>query len=111
MGGRYLRDTHTVRGTGYGGETLYAWNAETQRIEASYFARDGGLMNGIVAEEADGQLWLRDGRYIGVDGAVQHLRSHWIRNADGGFTVETQRLEGDAWRQMMRIIYVRAPAE
>jgi hypothetical protein len=108
QGGRFVRDTHTVVGTGYGGESIYAWNAELRRIEVSYFAADGGLMSGVVAEESDG-LWLREGRYVGPDGAIQSLRSHWIRNDLDGFTVETHRLEDGEWRQLMRIIYVRAP--
>ncbi len=111
QGGRYLRDTHTVRGTGYGGEAIYAWNAERHRIEVTYFASDGGLMTGVVGVETDGLLLMRDGRYVGPDGAVQMLRSRWLRNEGGGFTVETEREENGEWRQMMRIIYTPAPED
>jgi hypothetical protein len=109
LGGRFLRDTHTVVGTGYGGETIYAWNAQAERIEATYYASDGGLMTGRVAAENDGFLWLRDGRYVGPDGRLQHLRSRWIRSGEGGFTVETEREEDGAWVMLMRITYAHAP--
>ena len=105
-----VRDRHTVLGTGYGGETTYVWNAQTQRIEVTYVATDGSRMTGVVRVEEDGQLWLRDGRHVGPDGAVQMLRSRWIPNPGGGFTVDTQREEGGVWRQFMRITYVRASA-
>jgi len=104
-----IRDRHTVLGTGYGGETTYAWNAQRQRIEATYLASDGSRMTGVVRVEDNGQLWLRDGRHVSPDGSVQVLRSRWISTPDGGFTVETQRQENGEWRQFMRIIYVRAP--
>jgi hypothetical protein len=80
-------------------------NAETQRIEVSYFANDGGLMSGRVAEEG-GSLWVRDARYVGETG-VQNLRSRWVRAGDG-FAVETDRLENGAWVRFMRIVYARA---
>jgi hypothetical protein len=107
--GRVLRDRHTVVGAGYSGETLYAWNAETQRVEVMYYASDGGLMTGRVSEAPNGSLWLLDGRYVGGDGAVQSLRSRWIMNGEGGFVVETDRFEHGAWVRLMRISYVSAP--
>jgi hypothetical protein len=106
--GRVLRDRHTVLGTGYSGETFYAWNAETQRVEVMYYASDGGLMTGRVSEEPDGFLWLLDGRYVGADGNVQHLRSRWIMSGQDGFIVESDRLEDGAWVRFMRITYVSA---
>lgn len=109
LDGRALRDRHTVVGVGYGGETIYAWNAETRRIEVTYFANDGGLMTGRVAEE-DGVLWMRDGRYVSPRGDVQNLRSRWVRTAEG-FVTETEREDGGEWRPLMRIRYVRAAAE
>lgn len=108
LDGRVLRDRHTVVGVGYGGETLYAWNAETQRIEVSYFANDGGLMTGRVAEEG-GVLSVLDARYVSPRGDVQSLRSRWVRTASG-FVTETEREEGGVWRPLMRITYVRVSA-
>lgn len=107
LNGHILRDRHEVVGTGYGGETIYAWNAEAQRIDLTYYANDGSVMTGRVAEE-DGALSVLDARYIS-DSGVQILRSRWLRSGDS-FVVETDRFENGAWSRFMRISYVRAPA-
>jgi len=78
--GRQWRDTHAVVGAGYGGETIYAWDAELGRIDVSYFASDGALMRGH-AVAARGGLDFPDGRYVGADGIVQRLRSRWRMSA------------------------------
>jgi hypothetical protein len=108
LNGHAVRDTHTVLGVGYGGETTYVWNAQTQRIEVSYLANDGGLMSGSVALDADGVLRMSDGRYVGADGEVLMLRSHWRRSGEG-FTVVTEQQRAGAWAPLMAITYVRAP--
>lgn len=108
LNGHMLRDTHTVLGVGYGGETSYVWNAETQRIEVYYVANDGGLMTGRVERDADGVLWMREGRYVGADGGVQQLRSRWVRNGADAFTVVTEREENGVWAPLMTIAYERA---
>lgn len=104
--GHMLRDTHTVVGAGYGGETTYVWNAETQRIEVSYVASDGGLMTGRVEQGADGVLWMHDGRYVGADGRVLALRSRWERRGDGFVVISEQQRDG-AWAPLMTITYAR----
>lgn len=106
LNGHAVRDTHTVVGAGYGGETTYVWNAETQRIEVSYVANDGGLMLGRVEQGADGVLWMRDGRYVGADGRVLALRSRWERRGDGFAVISEQERDG-AWAPLMTITYVR----
>ena len=108
LNGHILRDRHEVVGAGYGGETIYAWNAEAQRIDVMYYANDGGVMTGRVAEEG-GVLSVLDARYVSESG-VQNLRSRWVRSGDG-FAVETDRFESGAWVRFMRITYVRASAQ
>lgn len=105
-GGNQWRDVHEVVGTGYGGETIYAWDAEAGQIVATYYASDGALMRGVVTTE-EGVLVMRDGRYVSPSGEVQHLRSRWIRQGDG-FVTETERLEEGGWRPFMRIVFERA---
>lgn len=104
LNGHILRDWHEVVGTRYGGETIYAWNAEAQRIDVTYYANDGGMMTGRVAEEG-GVLSVVDARYISESG-VQELRSRWVRSGDA-FAVETDRFENGAWVRFMRITYTR----
>src|SRR5688500_19041631 len=49
-GGRFLRDRHEVTGGGsiYAGETLYGWNAETNRVEYTYWNTSGGISRGSM---------------------------------------------------------------
>jgi hypothetical protein len=104
-GGQQWRDVHEVVGVGYGGETIYAWDAAAQRIDVSYYANDGGLMRGYAVVSPEG-IAFPEARYVGANGGVQQLRSRWTLGGDG-FEVVTERLEDGAWRELMRISYRR----
>lgn len=107
--GRQWRDVHTVEGTGYGGVTMYAWDAELRRIDVVYYASDGALMRGYAVAE-NGGLTFPEARYIGADGQVQQLRSRWRFTGDAAFEVVSERFQDGAWIELMRINYAR-PAE
>ncbi|GAM99590.1 hypothetical protein U91I_03244 [alpha proteobacterium U9-1i] len=109
QGGKQWRDTHEVVGTGYGGETIYAWDADAGRIDIAYYANDGGLMRGAATSNAAG-FDVSDARYVGADGSVQRLRSRYVRTTQGFETI-TEREEGGVWRPFMRIAYTRRAAE
>jgi len=82
--GRYVRDTHFVRPTTYGG------------ISAG----------GVRVEE--GALVFDAHTYTGADGATQRLRSRWtIEGRDRLVVVSEREIEG-AWRPWGRITYTRA---
>jgi hypothetical protein len=100
------QDVHTVAGTGYGGVTIYAWDAELRRIDVTYYASDGALMRGYAIAAADG-LSIPDARYVGADGAVQHLRSRWRVLDEDHFEVISEREQGGVWSELMRITYAR----
>jgi len=105
--GRQWRDVHAVIGTGYGGETIYAFDAEANRIAVVYYANDGGLMRGH-GDVVRGGINFPDARYVGADGNVQELRSFWSLAADGEhYDVTTERRENGEWRPFMRIAYTR----
>lgn len=104
-GGRQWRDTHEVVATGYGGETIYAWDAAMHRIDIAYYANDGGLMRGAGTLTADG-FALAEARYVGADGGEQSLRSRYVRVGEG-FEAITERAESGVWRPFMRITYRR----
>ena len=103
-----MRDTHTVVGTGYSGETIYAWDEAASRIGVVYRSSAGGVMTGSV-QAGEGGIVIPDVRHVGADGAVQELRSHWRRESAERFTVITDRRENGAWREFMRIVYERKP--
>lgn len=106
-GGRQWRDVHTVVGVGYGGETIYAWDADAGHIAVMYFANDGGLMR-ARGDVVLGGIDFSDARYVGADGQVQELRSRWRIPAGDRFEVVTERRENGEWRSFMRIEYRRA---
>lgn len=110
LGGRYLRDTHAVRGdaSGYAGESIYAFDYEAQRITYSYYASDGGMSRGTVDVTPDGLAFPAD-RYVGGDGGVLNMRSRWVKDGPDRFTAITEARDGDVWRASMRIAFVRAP--
>jgi hypothetical protein len=107
--GKQWRDVHAVVGVGYGGETIYAFDAEADRIVVTYYANDGGLMRGH-ADVVDGGVDFPDARYVGADGAVQDLRSRWHLMGADRFDIATERREGGVWRLFMRLSYRRAAA-
>lgn len=109
QGGKQWRDTHNVVGTGYGGETIYAWDAAARRLDIAYYANDGGLMRGVAMLTPEG-FDLSEARYVGADGGEQRLRSRYVRTAQG-FDAITEREEGGVWRPFMRIRYVRSAPE
>lgn len=105
-GGRWL-DTHQVIGAGYGGDTVYAWDAASERIVVDYTANDGGRMSSH-GDVVDGGIDFPDATYVGADGEIQALRSRWRFEGDR-LEVATERLENGAWVAFMRITYQRTP--
>ena len=61
FGGKFVRDRHEVTGgeTVYRGETIYGWNAETRRVEYTYWSSDGGVSRGSMVPK-DGALDFGD---------------------------------------------------
>lgn len=111
LDGRYVRDTHTVRGgpMPYAGESVFAWDPGSQRIAYAYYASDGGMSRGFADATGDGLAFPAD-RYVGADGRVLNLRASWRRDGPDRFVTITEIERDGAWRPFMRIDYTRAPA-
>ncbi len=105
-----MRETHVVRGGAgaYSGETIYAFDAESDRIAYFYFASDGGGARGFAVVREDG-LAFEDSRYLGADGRIISLRASLQRMGEDRFTMTTEASEAGAWRVLMRVDFVRAP--
>lgn len=104
--GAQWKDAHTVEGTGYGGVTIYAWDAELGCIDVMYYASDRGFMRGYAIPDADG-LVIPDARYVGPDGTAQHLRSRWRMLSEDRFEIVSEQEVDGEWRALMRITYAR----
>lgn len=108
LGGRYVRDTHSVQPTTYGGETIYFVDAQAGAMAFTYYASDGGISRGAVRAE-QGALVFDAHTYVGADGAAQRMRSRWTVEGPDRFVVTTEVEREGAWRQWGRIVYTRAP--
>ena len=104
-GGKFLRDTHVVRGDAqpYEGETLYAWDSESKRIVYWYIARPGFFSTGHV-EPAEGRLVFID--TVKQAARTRDLRTTWTRTGTDTFTVQTDEHTGGKvtalWSMEMR---------
>jgi len=105
--GRYVRDTHFVRPTTYGGETIYFVDATRGALAFTYYASDGGMSSGGVRVE-EGALVFDAHTYTGADGATQRLRSRWTIEGRDRLVVVSEREIEAAWRPWGRITYTRA---
>ena len=107
LAGRHVRDTHFVRPTAYGGETIYSSDNTSDALVFSYYASDGGFARGVF--RADGQALVFDAHtYVGPDGRFQYLRSRWTIEGADRFVVTSEVERDGAWRPWGRITYTRA---
>ena len=106
-GGKFLRDKHMVRGgpEEYLGETLYAWDAGKKQVAYTYWESDGGVSTGTVSPEKD-RLVFPDAIYDD-NGKKIVLRSSWERQGDRKYKALTEQKNGDNWRELRNIVYVR----
>jgi hypothetical protein len=103
--GQFLRDTHHVTGKRgpYGGETLYRFDAASQRIVYHYFDATGGYSEGAV-EPADAELRFPEERYQD-GGNVRVLRTTWRFDGDDRYSAVTEELRDGRWVEAWRVVY------
>lgn len=102
-GGKFLRDRHTVTGSGapYAGETIYYWDAPTRQVSYIYFNNEGGHSNGTVSVR-DGALFFPEEKYS--DGKVeQTYRSQWRRDGDDAYIAVSEIKVADGWKEAWRV--------
>ncbi len=108
VGGKALRDVHTVRGAGhpdYVGETTYYWDSAAKRIEYLYVENDGGIMRGSV-ETADGAIVFPDGKFV-EGGQTLTLRVRWTLEGDG-YEAWSEMQANGAWTTMFKVKMARS---
>jgi hypothetical protein len=97
-GGRFLRDTHTVRGAGhpdYVGETIYFLDSAAKQVQYLYIENGGGISRGSVAVDGD-TLVFPDAQYVS-EGETQIYRSRWQRKGEDAYDVTTEFKMKDGW--------------
>jgi len=108
VGGKALRDVHTVRGPAhpdYVGDTTYYWDSAAKRIEYLYVENDGGIMRGSV-EAADGAIVFPDGKFV-EGGQTLTLRVRWTLQGDDYEAWSEMQAKG-AWTTMFKVKMVRS---
>lgn len=106
-GGRYLRDRHAVTGGGstYAGETLYAWDAEANRVTYTYWNTSGGISRGSMVPRGP-VLDFGDEVYRGRDGREIRIATAWHRVGDDAYEARSTSGADPTGSRVVR--YVRA---
>jgi hypothetical protein len=103
--GRFLRDTHTVRGAAnpYSGETTYAWDGNEKRIVYWYIASDGSYSTGTAAVHGDAIVFPET--HVSATGR-RELNNTWRRTGSDTYrirvTEKTGAGEKELWSMEMR---------
>lgn len=106
LGGRYVRDTHEVKPTSYGGETIYFVDVERSALAFTYYASDGGMSTGLWHAE-EGALVFDAHTYVGADGSTLRMRARWVTDGADRYVATTEVERDGSWQPWGRISYVR----
>ena len=102
--GRFVRDRHTVRGSGHPdsfGETIYFWNSAAKQLEYLYIESQGGFSRGVVGTALDA-LVFPPTSYV-ENGQTRSYRSRWSRSSEDAYDVVTEFQSGDSWQEGFRV--------
>jgi hypothetical protein len=97
-GGKFVRDEHIVQRAGRPdgfGESIYLWDASSQRLEYLYIESDGGFSRGTLQGEG-GQLVFPPTSYVDK-GKTQTYRSRWQPAGADAYDVVTEFQVEDRW--------------
>jgi len=108
LGGRFLRSRHRVIGGEgpYAGETVFARNSASGKLEFTYFNSPGGTVRGEIEPTAEGLRFPSE--TVEMGGETFELRSAWRRDGEDRYVAVTERLADGEWRSMMTIDFVRS---
>lgn len=106
--GQFLRDQHVVRGapTPYEGETMYAWDAENQRIVYWYAASDGNFSTGHVRVGDDGVLIFPE-THVSAAG-TREMENVWRRTGPDEYFIEVFDITGGNRRLLWSMTMTRS---
>ena len=91
----FIRDRHVVRGgPPYEGETIYRWDAATQKIAYWYWSTGGMVVTGTLEPSSEGLVF--PSRFDTPKGSVE-LKAVWTRLGDDRYRVsQSQRAGGES---------------
>lgn len=107
LNGRYMRDTHVVRGAGadYEGVTLIGWDPGRNATSYWYFTNEAHLSQGTVEAAHDGISFRETVALAGGD--KLEMRGVLAPRGADGYRVRTEQREGEAWKERFTIEFRR----
>ncbi|MEM7727741.1 MAG: hypothetical protein AAF311_00540 [Pseudomonadota bacterium] len=108
--GHFVRDRHFVDGARgpYGGETVFGWNADKDRIDYVYFDTSGGRSEGSFVAVENG-FAAPDEVYALPDGRSMTISSAWVVTGPDSWEQRTLDVSADTPKTLWTIAYTRAP--
>ena len=102
--GALIRDRHEVTG-GYGGETLYNWDADRTLTEYNYWNSAGEVSRGTMRER-DGLLDFGDEVYRNINGRETRISTTWRKLDETSYEVRATSSANPTGSRVVR--YTRA---
>jgi hypothetical protein len=96
---KFVRDRHVVRGakTPYEGETIFAWDAKSQRVVFWYLNNQGGLSTGTVEQSDEGLVFPE--RHT-TEAGVREMKAVWTRTGPDSYRVSQAERVGGEWKTL-----------
>jgi hypothetical protein len=85
------------------GDSVYAWNAQANRVQYTFWADDGSYGTGEMYAEGDYLIWPPANP--DSPGAIRLL---WTRIDADSFLVTRERRDGKAWTKFFEVTYRRS---
>jgi steroid delta-isomerase-like uncharacterized protein len=111
--GRLLRGTIKLSGmhgsqpvANFEGDSVYAWNPQSKRVQYSFWASDGTYGTGEMYAEREQLIFPPS-----AADAPGAMRSVWRRVDADSFVVTREKRQGDAWGKVFEVTYRRSAAQ
>ncbi|HEV3099288.1 MAG TPA: hypothetical protein VGY75_06205 [Candidatus Udaeobacter sp.] len=107
LNGHAVRVVHSINNGAYGGETIFLWDEEHRTIAYYYFATEGFMTLGTLAEK-EGKFVTHEDVKGDADG-VTEVRGISEFLPDGKFHVRAEYLKKGQWTLGHEVTYEEAP--
>lgn len=88
----------------YDGKVLFAWDSNRGRIILWYWSNVGAFGVGEGWFEGKEMIWIDAPK---GDGSPVNVRSRWARTGADGYRVVREQREGEGWKQLFTVDYLR----
>jgi hypothetical protein len=107
LGGKAVRNQHSVGEGAYCGETIAFWDAATSSVIYYYFTTAGFYTHGSLRFE--GAKYIANEKVTGAVEGITEVRSTGELLADGTLTISSEYLKGGQWVPGHAAVYHEDP--